>query len=276
VAGTNNLHQSLHAARRALAVAGASDGLLRLRDGVVALCPDGGLETDIQDLEDALLKALASDDPDRLLDVALRCAPGLLPEDRYEDWLRPQQERVARIHRTAVLASAHGLIGQGRANEAATALKSVADARPIDEEVHRALIRAYDTAGRRWDAIATYESLRSRLDDEYAAHPEMETTTLYRQLLTGQADARPGALIHLPAPGTRFVGRQREIEELVSLCTRNRLVTLSGPGGAGKTRLAVEVARALAKTSVYADGLWMVDLSGVRDSELIPATPPQP
>jgi predicted ATPase/DNA-binding SARP family transcriptional activator len=272
VAGTNNLHQALHAARRALAEAGASAGVLRLRDGVVALCPDGGLETDVQDLEEALLKALASDDPDRLLDVAVRWAPGLLPEDRYEDWLRPQQERAAGMHRTAVLASANGLIAQGRGGEAASALKSVADARPTDEEVHRALITAYDTAGRRWDAIATYESLRSRVDDEYAAAPEVETTTLYRRLLTGQADARAGAFLHLPAPRTRFVGRQREIEELVALCTRNRLVTLSGPGGAGKTRLAVEVARALAKTSAYADGLWMVDLSGVRDAELILAT----
>ena len=272
VAGTNNLHQALHAARRALAVAGASAGVLRLRDGVVALCPDGGLETDVHDVEEALHKALASDDLDLLLDVAVRCAAGLLPEDHYEDWLRPQQERVAAMRRTAVLACANGLIAQGRANEAANALQSVADVRSTDEEVHRALITAYDTAGRRWDAIATYESLRSRLDDEYAAAPEVETTTLYRRLLTGQTDARVGDRLRLPGPGTRFVGRRREIEELVALCTRNRLVTLSGPGGAGKTRLAVEVARVLANTSSYADGLWMVDLSGVRDAELIPAT----
>jgi predicted ATPase len=100
----------------------------------------------------------------------------------------------------------------------------------------------------------------------------VQTTTLYRRLLTGQADALAGGLHHLAWPGTRFVGRRREIEELVAVCTRNRLLTLSGPGGAGKTRLAVEVARVLAKTSSYADGLWMVDLSGVRDPELVPAT----
>ena len=62
VAGTNNLHQALHAARRALAMAGASAGVLLLRDGVVSLCPDGGLETDVQDLEAALDKAVAADD----------------------------------------------------------------------------------------------------------------------------------------------------------------------------------------------------------------------
>ena len=146
-AGTNNLHQALHAARRALAEAGASADVLRLRDGVLALCPDGGLETDVQDLEKELPHALASDDPDLLLVVG-RYGAGLLPDVRYEDWLRPQQERVAAMHRRAVLSAATGLIAQGRGNEAASALRSTTDARPTDEEVHRALMLAYDAAGR--------------------------------------------------------------------------------------------------------------------------------
>ena len=271
-AGGNNLHQALHAARRALAEAGASAGVLRLRDGVVALCPDGGLATDVQDIEIALEKALAADDPDLLLEVATQCSQGLLLEDSYEDWTHPYQDHIAGLRRTAVLVAAPHLIAKGRAYDAAAALGKLAETRSIDEEVHRALMVAYDAAGRRWDAIAVYESLRSRLDEEYAAAPDAETTTLYRRLLTGQADAGDRAQRHLPGPGTRFVGRRREIEELVALCTRNRLVTLSGPGGAGKTRLAVEVARVLARTSTYADGLWMVDLSGVRDADLVPAT----
>ena len=271
-AATNNLHQALHAARRALAVAGAPAGVLRLRDGVVTLCPDGGLETDVWDVEATFDKAWTANDTDLLLDVAARCAEGLLPEDRYEDWARPYQDHVAGLRRMAVLAATPRIIATGRAYEALRALEAVADARPADEEVHRAMMAAYDAAGRRWDAIAAYESLRSRLDDEYAAAPEAETTTLYRRLLSGQADARPGAPLHLPSPATLFVGRHREIDELVALCTRHRLVTLCGPGGAGKTRLALEVARALAKTSSYADGVWTIDLSGVRDAGLVLAT----
>jgi predicted ATPase/DNA-binding SARP family transcriptional activator len=271
-AATNNLHQALHSARRALALAGAPADVLRLRDGVVALCPDGGLNTDVRDVDTALEKAIAASDPDLLLDVAATCSEGLLPEDRYEDWARPYQDHVGNLRRTAALAAAPLLIAQGRAYEAAHALEPVADARPIDEELQRALMTAQEASGRRWDAVAVYESLRSRLDEEYAAIPDVATTTLYRRLLTGQIDAKPGALLHLPSPTTRFVGRRREIAELVALCSRTRLVTLCGPGGAGKTRLAVEVARMLAKTSSYADGLWMIDLSGVRDAELIPAT----
>ncbi len=185
---------------------------------------------------------------------------------------RPYQDQVAGMRRSAVLAAAPHLIAQGRAYEATRALGPVADAHPTDEEVHRALMAAYDAAGQRWEAVAVYEALQSRLDDEYAAAPEVETTTLYRRVLSGQADARPGALVHLPSPATRFVGRHREIDELVALCARHRLVTLCGPGGAGKTRLAVEVARALAKTSSYADGVWTIDLSGVRDAGLVLTT----
>jgi DNA-binding SARP family transcriptional activator len=163
---TNNLHQTLHSARRALAVAGATANVLRLRDGVVTLCPEGVLATDVQDLEVALDKALAADEPDLLLDIAAQCSQGLLPEDSYEDWAHPYQDHIAGLRRTAVLAAAPHLIAQGRAYDAAAALEPLAETRPIDEEVHRALMLAYDAAGRRWDAVAVYESLRSRLDDE--------------------------------------------------------------------------------------------------------------
>ena len=74
-----------------------------LRDGVVALCPDGGLETDLQDIAAVFGEALAGDDPDELLHVAGGCSTGLLPEDRYEDWARPYQDQVAGMRRLAAL-----------------------------------------------------------------------------------------------------------------------------------------------------------------------------
>ena len=98
--------------------------------------------------------------PDLLLDIAMQCAQGLLPEDSYEDWAHPYQDHIAGLRRTAVLAAAPHLIAQGRAYDAAAALEPLAETRPIDEEVHRALMLAYDAAGRRWDAVAVYESLR--------------------------------------------------------------------------------------------------------------------
>ena len=214
-AAHNNLHQALHAARRALAVAGAPADVLRLRDGVVTLCPDGGLETDLDDLEAAVDKAIAAGDPELLLEVAMRCSAGLSPEDRYEGWARPYQDHIADLRRTAVLAAVPPLLMQGSAYEAGRALELIAKANPTDEEVHRALMAAYDAAGRRWDAVAVYESLRSRLEEEYAAAPDAETTTLYRRLSSGQVDSRSDVQVHLLSPATRFVGRHREIDELV-------------------------------------------------------------
>jgi predicted ATPase len=70
---------------------------------------------------------------------------------------------------------------------------------------------------------------------------------------------------------TSFIGRRREIAELLALTDRTRLLTLSGPGGAGKTRLAIEVAHRLANAGAVSDGVWLVDLSGIRDGRLIPA-----
>jgi predicted ATPase len=150
-------------------------------------------------------------------------------------------------------------------------LEPLAGSRPSDEPLHRLLIAALDQAGRRWDALDTYERLRTVLDEEYAAAPEPATRSLYRRILSGQMPARPAVLCNLPAAMTSFIGRRGEIAELLALAERTRLLTLIGPGGVGKTRLGIEVARQLANSGVAADGVWLVELSGVRDGRLVPA-----
>ena len=73
---------------------------------------------------------------------------------------------------------------------------------------------------------------------------------------------------NLPMPLSSFVGRRREIAAVTRLLRRHRMVTLVGPGGAGKTRLAVEVARSAAND--FEDGVWLVELASVRDPDLVP------
>jgi predicted ATPase/class 3 adenylate cyclase len=80
----------------------------------------------------------------------------------------------------------------------------------------------------------------------------------------------PKVQTNLPAPMTRFVGRTREVGEICSLLRSERLVTLTGPGGTGKTRLAIEVARTLLQD--YADGVWFVALDVVREAGLVVPT----
>ena len=75
---------------------------------------------------------------------------------------------------------------------------------------------------------------------------------------------------NLPYRLTSFIGREQEIAQLEELVTANRLVTLTGTGGAGKTRLAIEVASRLADT--FVDGVWLVELAALSDPRLVPQT----
>src|SRR5439155_17524118 len=82
------------------------------------------------------------------------------------------------------------------------------------------------------------------------------------------ADA-PGSLHGFPASLTSFVGRAQAIAEIAAQLAEYRLVTLTGPGGAGKTRLAGEVARRVAGR--FADGVWLAELAAIRDPAQVPA-----
>jgi transcriptional regulator with XRE-family HTH domain len=73
---------------------------------------------------------------------------------------------------------------------------------------------------------------------------------------------------NLPAEGSSFVGRQRQLSELISLLASSRLLTLTGAGGVGKTRLALQMARQV--TPDYQDGVWLVELASLNDPTLVP------
>jgi non-specific serine/threonine protein kinase len=73
---------------------------------------------------------------------------------------------------------------------------------------------------------------------------------------------------NLPHPLSSFIGRQRELAQLSALLAQHALVTLTGPGGVGKTRLAIEVARSTEKR--FADGAWLVELAPLADAQLVP------
>ena len=122
-------------------------------------------------------------------------------------------------------------------------------------------MRVYAASGRRQQALAQYQLLRQQLDAELAAEPDPETRSLYRELLAPEpaTDARS----NLPHPLTSFVGRERERAEILRLLERVRLLTLIGPGGCGKTRLAIET---LAGVEAVPDGIWFVELAGLADA----------
>ncbi|MGW1894289.1 ATP-binding protein [Streptomyces sp. NPDC002004] len=122
-------------------------------------------------------------------------------------------------------------------------LRELIAAHPLGERLYGQLMRALHAAGRPAEALTVYEAARRTLADELGTDPSAELSALHRELLQGREPVRQQGV---PAQLTRFVGREEELARIDELLARTRLVTLTGPGGAGKTRLAIEAARAWA------------------------------
>ena len=140
---------------------------------------------------------------------------------------------------------------------------------PLRERLWRARMLSLYRSGRPSEALRSYQELRSLLVEELGIEPSPETARLEEQILLNDPDldTRPIAPHNLPSPPSDFIGRDHEIRQLQKQLHEHRLVTLVGPGGAGKTRLAIEVARSV--VGAYRDGVWIVDLASIEDEELI-------
>ena len=279
----NNLHQALHVARRALAGDRPIDGLLELRDDIVSLLAGGLVETDVLRFEQLAGLARASGDLADLRSAVAAYTGDLLPEDRFEDWAaRPREElRESFCDLLVDLADAAATATNDAAGaseyeaEALDALQQALAADPLHERAVRSLIRRHAAMGRRSEALARYEQLRDDLRAAYGTDPDPETRRLYRDLLTGSLEVAEPPAPELPRHNlvpalTSFVGREREIADVRRLLRGGRLVTLTGMGGAGKTRLAEEAARRLVQS--YPDGVWVADLVPVTDPHLVADT----
>ncbi|MER8040707.1 ATP-binding protein [Streptomyces hydrogenans] len=197
--------------------------------------------------------------------------------------VRPEAQRLAAVRRRV-----EADLRRGAADGLVPELAGLTAAHPYDEGFHAQLIRALRAEGRHADALAAYDTARRTLADALGTDPGPELTALHRELLDPApiptpapaaipapvpglppADGPPGA----PAPGggnirprlTSFVGREPELAALRADLGRFRLVTLTGPGGSGKTRLAEEVARQAAGPDA-----WIVELAPLDDPGALP------
>jgi predicted ATPase len=195
--------------------------------------------------------------------AAVRGAQLLAEEDAT--WLAPHRAAVDEIARDALLvvaAAASALRDHARA--VAAARRAVA-AYPLDERAHRTLIRALDQAGDRAGAVQAYEQCRTVLGDELGIDPSAETVAAYLAALQDQFGS---AVARVPAPTTSFVGRAAQVAALTDAVAEPGLVTLTGPGGVGKSRLAAHVA---ARADVPGARLW-VPLASVAQDALVAPT----
>jgi predicted ATPase/DNA-binding SARP family transcriptional activator len=288
-AAANNFHQALYVARRAFEAAGGDGAaVLPLRDDMLMLYPGGRVEVDVDAFEAAFARARESGELSDYRAARELHGGELLPEDRYEAWVTGRREALNEAYLGLLTELSARFTDDGDAPAAIDVLQQAVVVDPLHEAAHRALMRLFAATGRRQQALAQYHQLRDALRRELEADPDPQTAGLYRALLRGDADPDPlehdlaradvrqprpppaePARHNLPIPLTSFVGRDRELAEVGRLLDRSRLLTLVGAGGAGKTRLGIEAARR--RLDSCPDGVWLVELAGLGDAELVAA-----
>jgi predicted ATPase/DNA-binding SARP family transcriptional activator/DNA-binding CsgD family transcriptional regulator len=284
-AAANNLRQALHAARRVLdptAGDAASSPYLRLEGDRLVLCPEDELWVDVEAFEAATVAARRSHDP-AVHQAALNLYAGdLLLEDRYEDWTENRREALRRDRLTLLVEMAELSEKRGDLGSAIDALREAVSEEPAHEEAHADLMRLYAKSGQRYQALRQYEQIREALRRGFGTEPGAASRRLHEEIVSGRfpiphrqsSDNVPFEEVsrprqhNVPAALSRFVGREREKVEVERALTMTRLLTFTGVGGCGKTRLALEVTRDVA--GAYRDGAWLVELASLSDPDLLP------
>ncbi|HEX8751891.1 MAG TPA: BTAD domain-containing putative transcriptional regulator [Solirubrobacterales bacterium] len=185
----------------------------------------------------------------------------------YEGSLRTEIARLEELRLAARERLADRRLRRGGHEEALPDLQNLVAAEPLRERARGLLMLALYRAGRQSEALDAFAAGRGLMVGELGIEPGPELRELQEAILRQDpalADPASRRRRNLPAPPTPFLGRRREVEELTALLRGPaRLVTLTGPGGTGKTRLALAAAEALADD--FPDGAHFVDLAALRD-----------
>ncbi|MEZ4833759.1 MAG: BTAD domain-containing putative transcriptional regulator [Caldilineaceae bacterium] len=178
----------------------------------------------------------------------------------FDDWQRTTREHLHELMMQALETLQIRHAEQARWDELAEAARRQLAAQPWHEPAHRRLIQALAAQGKTQAALAQYESCRAVLAAELGVEPSAETADLVARL-RGDTSSPPPVRHNLPPQLKSFVGRSAEIERLGALVQSERLVTLLGIGGVGKSRLAQTVAQQALHR--FAQGVWFVPLTNI-------------
>jgi predicted ATPase/DNA-binding SARP family transcriptional activator len=222
--------------------------------GYRLVLPPGCLDAD--ELEAAVLAARqAMADPaasaNRLAAALTAWRGEPLPDAADDPEVVVTARRLEELRLAAIELRAEAVLTTEDGAELVADLQAYAQEHPRRERLHRALALALYRTGRQDEALTVLQDLQTGLRDDLGIDPAPQTTTLYRRILDHDpelsADAARSAATALPVPRTSFVGREAELYALLSRLRDHRLVTLIGPGGTGKTRLALEAAQRTAQ-----------------------------
>jgi predicted ATPase/DNA-binding SARP family transcriptional activator len=220
-------------------------------------------------------QALLADDPagaEETFTAALRLWRGQpLADVADADFARGHVSRLTERHLTVVEDRVEARLSLGHADVAD--LEALVAAHPLRERLRGQYMRALYAAGRQAEALATFEDARRTLAEELGVDPSPELRDAHLAVLRGAPSAPRPPVAGRPRTNLRtrltsFIGREEEIDRVAKLLEENRLVTLTGPGGAGKTRLAIESAERL--TERMSGGVWLAELAPVGDPAEVP------
>ncbi|NRQ37361.1 AfsR/SARP family transcriptional regulator [Nonomuraea sp. NN258] len=197
---------------------------------------------------------------------------------RDEEFARATAARLDEQRLTALEEQAEVRLELGEHTLLADELAELVAEHPLRERLRAAHLRALYRSGRQSEALAGYADLRRKLGDELGLDPSPDLVRLHQAMLEqdpaltpvpapATSAARPRT--NLPVPLTELVGREESVAQVRGLLESARLVTLTGPGGVGKTRLAL----ATAATMDFPDGVWLVELAGAAGPGDAPAHP---
>ena len=181
-------------------------------------------------------------------------------------WFSAEARRLETLHVDALEEDFEARLALGEHRELTPALRSVLVDNPFRERLWGQLMLALYRSGRQADALETFQEARRVLADELGLEPGPELRRLQEAILAHDHAIATVPVVrrrrgNLPAPSTSFVGRTDELGQVGGLLRDHRLVTLTGPPGVGKSRLAVETARSLEHE--FLDGIWLVDFARV-------------
>lgn len=284
-AARNNLRVTLHRLRQALREQPGAAGFLQISRDTLQWCRASDYWLDIAAVG-AMLQNVqppsCAADAAQLAEV-LRLYRGDLLKDFYledsvafEEWASTLRERLRQQALKALTCLTDWYLAHGYYTAALAHARRQIELEAWNETAHQQLMLALTHSGQRVTALAHYEALCRILDDELATQPSAETVVLYQRLRSGEIEpavspptAAPSAsLLTAYAPLTPFIGREAELTRLAELLAQPtcRLVTLLGPGGIGKTRLALAAA---ATTGAFRDQVCFVPLADVETPEFM-------
>jgi predicted ATPase/DNA-binding SARP family transcriptional activator len=236
------------------------DALPGDRDSL-SLRPDIYEQVDVNQFQ-ALLQPDPGSAPTSNLLAALELYRGDLLAGYYDDWLIPLRDAC----RAAVFSSLRALAERARAaghyEQTARYARHMLEMEPLNESGLQHLLFALSASGEKEKALEALKLFEAQGGSELSP----ETLTLIRQIRA--QGSGPARLSNLPRPMTSFIGREDELNAIQTLLARHRLITLLGPGGSGKTRLAIQTGDEVAHD--YPGGVWWVDFSALTESALVP------